>query len=220
MSLVVQITQVVGLYVYSNDFQRFAFLSVFVVDSLMCLFKGYALLVNADRLYSGLELGAYAFTLCGRRDTSWMRRRKPLLSGLLRMYAAVSYITLTIWLLAPLVVGGHVSLTRLDGTVATQRANIFNMWAPVSDATYNSTPVWSLFYAIEIIFCIVDVTIWVCFDCYAMTMCYMLIAQFDAMTAEYETLGRLVPDAEKNEPIPDHYDELICSIKDNQKIIE
>jgi hypothetical protein len=36
----------------------------------------------------------------------------------------------------------------------------------------------------------------------------------------YYNLLITIADAEKNEPIPDHYDELICSIKDNQKIIE
>lgn len=190
VSLAVLITQLAGLYVFSNDFQRFAFLSVVVVYSSMCLLKGRVLLVNADRLRGGLELAAYAFTSSGRRDPSRLRRCRALLGGLLRTFTAISYATLAVWLLAPWIVGGHATLIRLDGTVAEHRTNIFGLWVPVSEATYNSQPVWALIYATEVVMCTLNVVVWLLFDCYVMTMCYVLNAQFRAVADEYETLGR------------------------------
>lgn len=83
-----------------------------------------------------------------------------------------------------------MTLVRLDGTVVEQRTNIFNLWAPVSESTYNSPYVWALFYAIEMVLCILNVFIWLCFDGYAITMCYVLNGRFLAMADEYEALGR------------------------------
>lgn len=84
----------------------------------------------------------------------------------------------------------YVPFAKLDGTVGHYRTSIFNMWFPLSESLYNRLPVWTLVYAVEAFVGSVDVYNWLLFDCYLVTMCMVLTAQFETMSTAYETLGR------------------------------
>ncbi|KAE9545231.1 hypothetical protein AGLY_000774 [Aphis glycines] len=192
MSIVVQITQLVGLYYAVNDLQRFAFTTTVVSNSFLSLSKAYVLVTNVDRLRDGLEAARYEFTSCGSRDQRTVRRARAALSTIVRTFTVFSYVTCFFWILNPLsAIGEFLPLTNADGTVSRYRVTIYNYWLPVSVTVYNTTTVWALTYAVEMIVCFFNVNTWLLFDSYVLTMCFTFKAHFCTLSASYATIGHL-----------------------------
>lgn len=182
--------QVPWLYYALNDLQQFAYMAAIIVCGMMCAFKGYVLVNNSDRLWGLLDAAGYGYTEYGGRDPSALRRCRVTLSALLWSFVAFSYASLIVWIVLPFFVDEYTAITNLDGTVTRYRTTIHNMQFPVPLSVYNSRPVWTLIYVTEVYVCIVDVFIWTIFDCYLVTMCFVLNAQFRTMSTGYLTLGR------------------------------
>ncbi|XP_016657950.2 odorant receptor 2a-like [Acyrthosiphon pisum] len=225
--------QVPYLYYALNDLQRFAYMAAVIIYGMMCSFKGYVLVTNADRLWLVLNAADYGYTGCGHRDPSRLRRCRATLSALLRTFVALSYGTLIVWIVLPFFVDEYTGITNSDGTVTRYRTTIHNMQYPIPLAVYNSRPVWALIYVTELYVCIVNVFIWSLFDCYLVTMCFVLNAQFHTMSAGYGTLGirrtgSSPPDTtfagvrriKFDEIESNHYSDLISHIQDNQNLIK
>jgi hypothetical protein len=125
---------------------------------------------NADRMCATLEATRYAFTGCGGRDPSELRRCRATLSAILRTFVALSFGTLFVWVLIP--------------------------WFMASE--YDDMPyVWAVVYVVESIILTVNVFCWTSFDCYLVTMCFVFDALFRTMSTGYETLGRCRSSASK-----------------------
>jgi len=190
LTFCVQIVQLVGLFFAVNDLQRFAFTTTVVSNAFLCLFKGYVMVVHADRLLSGLETVRYDFTSCSARNQRTVHRSRAVLSKVLRTFAVISWVTCVIWATTPLLTtGDYLPLTNNDGTVSRYRVTIYNVWLPVPVTVYNATPVWALVYAVETISCFFNVFSWLLFDCYVVTMCFAFNAQFHTLSASYGTIG-------------------------------
>jgi len=196
MAVVVQLTQVVGLYTSTNDMSRFASMAVLAFNGLMCTFKGIVLVSNADRLWSVLDLARYRFTTCAHRRPADMRLTGAVVSTLLRTFATISYCTLVLWVVTPLLTnnGAYVTIVKQDGTPGAYRATINNIWLPgMSEELYNWTPVWVTIFGIEIAMLAVNVVSWMMIDCYIITVCFIFNAQFRTLSAGYETIGDQTP---------------------------
>lgn len=190
VSLGVQIVQLVGLYFAVSDLQRFAFTTTMVSYGFLCMTKGYILLMNADRLRDSLEVARYEFTSCSTRDQRMVRRSRAVLSTVLRTFAVFSWFTCIIWVLTPLfVMDDYLQVTNADDTVSNYRVTIFNMWLPVPVYMYNSTPIWSLVYMVEVVACLFTSFSWLLFDSYVVTMCVTFNAQFRSVSASCATIG-------------------------------
>lgn len=158
-----QSMQVCRLYLARHDIQMFANFGVLIINGLMCLLKGYMVVANADRMSVTLDAARYTFTNCGRRDPSKLRMCRIRLSKILRTFVGLSFGTLIVWLIMP--------------------------WFIQSE--YDEMPIiWTAVYVIESIILTVNVFCWTSFDCYLVTMCYVLEALFCTMSTGYETLGR------------------------------
>ncbi|KAE9532665.1 hypothetical protein AGLY_009746 [Aphis glycines] len=211
MTLGLQSMQVARLYLARHDFQMFANMAVLVINGLMCLLKGYMVVANADRMCSTLDAARYAFTGCGGRDPSELRRCRATLSTILRTFVALSFGTLFVWVLIP--------------------------WFMASE--YDDMPtVWAVVYVVESTILTVNVFCWTSFDCYLVTMCFVFDALFRTMSTGYETLGRsrsgdvklsarqqfdtVAAGAaiSKTSITDDNYDDLKSHIIDNKNIIE
>lgn len=186
----VHIVQTIGLYFVLNDLERFMFMTVMILNSLMCLFKAYVMVTNADQLWSILDVARYAFTSCSSQNTSEMHRCGATVSVLLRIFTVISYSSLVVWIATPWFMEEYVSVINMDGTVSYHRTTIYNQWYPVSDAVYNSPLVWTLIYTIEVAVCCTNVFSWSLFDCYVLTTCFFLKAHFHTLSAGCEGLGR------------------------------
>ncbi|KAF0765148.1 odorant receptor 22c-like [Aphis craccivora] len=163
MTLGLQSMQVCRLYLARHDFQMFANMAVLVINGLMCLLKGYMVVANADRMCATLDATRYAFTGCGGRNPSELRRCRATLSTILRAFVALSFGTLFVWVLIP--------------------------WFMASE--YDDMPtVWAVVYIVESTILTVNVFCWTSFDCYLVTMCFVFDALFRTMSTGYETLGR------------------------------
>lgn len=184
-----QCMQIVRLYLVLDDLQLFMYVAMMSTTILICTFKMYVVVMNLEKMWSMLDVAWYGFTLCGRRDPSRLRQCRDTLSTWLRTFVVLSSITLILWLFTPWYMDDYVPFVKFDGTVGHYRTSIFNMWFPISESVYNWLPVWVLIYLIEAFVCFVDVFNWLLFDCYLVTMCIVLTAQFDTMSAAYETLG-------------------------------
>ncbi|XP_050054942.1 odorant receptor 46a-like [Aphis gossypii] len=206
-----QSMQVCRLYLARHDIQMFANMGMLVVYGFMCLLKGHTTATNASRICVTLDAARYAFTGCGGRDPSVMRRCRATLSTILRTFVALSFGTLVVWVIIP--------------------------WFVASE--YDDMPtVWAVVYVVESIIFTVNVFLWTSFDCYLVTMCFVFDALFRTMSAGYEKLGHASrPHSHGRQPLRSHrgqdtdvkrnllkfsndYDDLVSHIKDNQKIIE
>lgn len=194
ISLVVQSMQLVGLYFAVNDLQRFVFTTTVVSNSFLSMSKAYVLVTNVDRLRDGLEAAQYEFTSCGSRDQRTVRRARAALSTIVRTFTVLSYVTCFMWAINPLsAIGEFLPVTNADGTVSRYRVTIYNVWLPVPVTVYNTTAVWAVLYAVEVIVCFFNVISWLLFDSYVLTMCFTFKAHFSTLSASYATIGH--PDA-------------------------
>lgn len=190
ITFVVQSMQLVGLYFAVNDIQRFAFTTTVVSNSVLSLSKAYVLVTNVDRLRDGLEAARYEFTSRGLRDQRTVRRARAVLSTVVRTFIVFSYVTCFIWALNPLsAIGEFVPVTNADGTVSRYRVTIYNIWLPVPVTVYNTTTVWALIYTVELIVCFFNVSSWLLYDSYVLTMCFTFKAQFRTLSTSYATIG-------------------------------
>ncbi|CAI6344477.1 unnamed protein product [Macrosiphum euphorbiae] len=237
LTLTIQLMQVVGLYTSVNDVQRFASLAVLAFNEITCSFKGILLVTNADRMRAVLDVAMYRYTTCGYRQPANMRLTSATVSTLLRTFTMIAYFMLVTWIVIPLFTGvDYVQIEHSDGTAGAYRKTIDNIWLPgMSETVYNWPPVWATIYATEVVMLTVDAVIWVMFDCYLITVCFVLNAQFRTLAAGYETIGRqrlnlrrgvdsLKSMGGKSDDGDidslDYYEELIVHIKDNQNIIK
>ncbi|XP_025420352.1 odorant receptor 46a-like [Sipha flava] len=223
LAFVLQGTQVVGLYFALNDFQRFANMAVLLISGLMSLYKGHVLAANAARVWDTLRVTRFAYVTCSGRDAGRLRRTGDALRPLLRAFYVFSYLTLAMWISMPCFMHDRVPMAAPDGTVAEYRMTVNNLWIPVPPAVYNAPAVWAPVYAVEAFMVSANVFVWVLFDCYLITMCFVLNAQLRTMSAAYEKLGVHGPAgvrAEKNEMKLNYYDDLIEHIKDSQRIMK
>lgn len=194
IAFALQVTQLFGLYYALNDLQRFTNMAVLVVCGMLCLFKGYVLITEAGRIWAVLDAARFGFMSSRRgrrRQQSALHRCRATLSVLLRTFVTFSYVTLAIWLAVPYLMDAYVSIADPHGIVDRYRLNINNLWVPVSGSVYNALPVWTMFYMIEAFLIIVNVFCWTTFDCFMITVCFALNAQFRTVSAGYQTLGRL-----------------------------
>ncbi|XP_025420356.1 odorant receptor 46a-like [Sipha flava] len=201
-------------------------MAMLVVCGTLSVYKGHVMVANADLIWDTLHVARYAFITCAGRDESELRRAGSLLRALLRAFVAVSYQTLAIWIAIPWLTDDRVPVANGDGTMAEYRMNVNNLWTPLPVAVYNATAVWAVVYAIEVFLITVNVFFWALFDCYLVTMCFVLNAQFHTIAAAYEKLAwspsphRHSGIRENNDGFElDHYDNLILHIKDNQRIM-
>lgn len=195
LAIGLQTMQIAGLFFALNDFQRFAKMAMQAINGLLCLYKGYTLVTNADRLWSTLDVTRYGFLESYDRRHGYppnvLLECRATLTLLLRMFATLSYLTLVIWIVEPFFSANvYMPITQRDGTVHDYRMTINNLWMPVSQSVYNSPLVWVLIYLINAFMLIINAFCWIMFDCYIVTMCFTLNAQFHAMSDIYETLGR------------------------------
>lgn len=187
------IMQIFRLYLAFDDLQTFMYSAMLMTVGLNCIFKGYAMVTNAERLRAVLDVTLYGFTSCGRRDPSELRRCRETLFFWLRMFAEFGYITAIIWIVTPLFIIEDSPYVKLDGTVGHYRQTVLNCWFPVSETVHNWIPVWTLIYMIETVVSLTYISSSMLFDSYLITVCMVLSAQFRTMSAAYETLGSNSP---------------------------
>lgn len=211
------VTQLGALYFMLKDFERLSQIVLVVNVSLTTCSKGYVLVRHPDRMWRVLELARYTFTTSGRRDPSELIRCRSALATLGRTFVALNYCVLFVWLSSPFFIREPLRVVHRDGTVAEHRAAVQNLWTPLSDDTYNSTPCWTIIYCFEVYIGAFNVFVWVIFDCYMMAVCLVLNAQFRTVTAAYQTLGNRRH--RDHSTTTGHYDDLVCYIEDNQRII-
>lgn len=215
--LSVSATQLGAMYFMLKDFERMAQIFMAVTISLTSCTKGYVLARQADRLWRILEMARYGFTLSGRRNPSELNRSRAMISSLGKTYALFSLYVFVVWMVSPFFIREPLRVIHRDGTVAELRVSVQNLWTPLPDAVYNSMPYWIIIYSIESFIGMFNVLVFVMFDCYMMTVCLVFNAQFRSVTAAYQSLGNRL---HRDDSITTgHYDELICYIKDNQRII-
>lgn len=159
-----QIIQTVRLFNALDDLQLFLHIAMLLVNGLICLLKGYMMVINADRLWSILDVALIKFTSCGYRKRSQLYRCQQTVSTWLKTLAGLSYGTLLFWIAAPWFMTFHLD---------------------------NSSITWTLIYLIEMFIMCMNVTCWLLFDCYFVAMCFVLCAQFQTMFTSYKTLGYL-----------------------------
>lgn len=172
-----------------HDFQRCTFTAVMLAYGLMTSLKGFAVLGHAPRLLAVLQVARATFARCARRRPGPMRRCRVTVSRLLRATVAMCYGTYAFWAAVPWCLSERVAVPRADGTVARYRATVNNMWFPLPEAAHNSPAGWAALYATEALVGLVDVFAWMLFDCYLITVCFALDAQFRTLAAGYATLG-------------------------------
>lgn len=158
-----QIVQSVRLYWALDDIQQFLFLASVLITGLMCILKGYVMVTNAKHLWSVLDVATYAFTTAGCQDPSILRQCRDTLSIWLHTFVVLSYCTLAFWNAAPWFVGS---------------------------AIYESPVIWTLVYLMEAFILTVNVFCWLLFDCYFVTITFVLRAQLLTIAAGYESVGR------------------------------
>ncbi|VVC26167.1 Olfactory receptor, insect [Cinara cedri] len=219
LMLMTYIIQISALYFAMNDFQRLAHQTLVLSVCVVTWIKGYLLIWNADRMWPVLELGRYAFTSSGHRDPSKLIQCHATLSTMVRLFAAFYYWVLVAWLASPFFIHEPTKIIHLDGTVSKHRMTVLNLWMPLSEAEYNSTKYWAVVYGIEVMTCTINVFIWTMFDCYIMTVCFVLEAQFRTLEIAYTEIGHRQPWDDSTVPAADDYGRLISHIKDNQKIV-
>lgn len=182
--------QIAVIYLAIDDFPRLAYMLLLITVAYTCLFKAYVLLRYADKMWSILELAGYTFTSSGRRDSSVLIRCRYTLSTVLRVFVGLNYCTLISWLISPLFIHEPVSVTILDGTIVHYRTAVFNLWTSLSEQVYNSPLGFATIYLIECFVCSYNLLLWTVFDCYVMTVCYVIHANFRTVIAAYKTLGQ------------------------------
>lgn len=190
------VVNVWALYRASGDFQRFTYLIMVLTYTYTCLVKAYALLTDSRRLRAVLDVARYAYTSCGRRNQSRLTRCRAYLRALLRVYVVFNLFGGFVWLLTPVFAYQRVVVVvvvGLTGTVHHYRMNIINLWVPLSEAAYNSPGGWTLVYGYESFVALFTMCVRLMFDCYLLTVCFALTAQFGTVVAGYETLGRSTP---------------------------
>lgn len=194
IAFALQVTQLLGLYYAVNDLQRFTNMAVLVVCGMLCVFKGYVVITQGERMWAVLDAARYGFASPPRRgrrrQLAALRRCRTTLSVLLRGFVAFSYATLAVWLAVPFLMDAHVPVADVSGTVDRYRLNINNLWVPVPGSVYNAPAVWTMFYAVEAFLIVVNVFCWALFDCFMITACFVLNVQFRNVSAMYRTLGR------------------------------
>lgn len=219
LMLAIFITQIGALYFALNDFQRLAHMIMVLSFCLITCFKGYVLVRNANRMWPVLELGRYSFTSSGHRDPSKLIQCRAVVFTMVRLFAMFNYCVLAVWLVSPFFIHEPITIIHLDGTVSKHPTVILNVWVPLSEAKYNSPPYWTVIYGIEVLITIFNVIVWTMFDCYMMTVCFVLDAQFRTVATAYQTTGQHHLRDDSTLPTTYHFNRLICHIKDNQKIV-
>jgi len=184
------LTQVVRILLATGDLERFVFTILINTTLLNMQYKYYVMVTNADSLRDIMDVTSYGFTSCGRRDRTPLHRCRDAFRPWLRVYTIISVLSTLVWVISPLLVADYAPFDKLDGTVGCYRQTVYNMWFPISERAHNWTPVWSALYAVEIVITVITLPGWVLFDCYLVTVCMLLAAQFRTMTATCETLGR------------------------------
>lgn len=181
--------QIVGMYTAIDDFPRFAYMVLLSAVGYTCTIKGYLLCWRADLMWPVLKLAGYGFTSSGRRDPSELIRCRGTLSLVLRILVTINYLTLVAWLVLPLFTQQSGLAVDLDKTVVLYRATVYNLWIPLTEKAYDSPLGYMAIYAFEMTVVIYNLTIWTMFDCYMMTMCFVLNSNFRTMAAVYKTFG-------------------------------
>lgn len=185
----VQCMQAVRLFLVVEDLQLFPYLLMIFSGTSPCAYKAYVLMTKGDRFWAVLDAARYGFMSCGHRDPSRLRRSRRALVTWLRPFVGLVVCTMTVWLLSPWFADDRVARVKLDGTVGRYRPSTYDFWYPVPESVYNWTPVWSVVYAFESYILIANSTCFWLFDCFLITMCVALGAQFHTLSAAYETLG-------------------------------
>lgn len=187
------IMQFFRLYLTLDDLQTCVYSAMVMTIGMNCIYKGYVMVTNAERLRAVLDVTLYGFTSCGGRDPSELRRCQEILFFWLRMFVKLSCIATIAWIVMPLLMIEYLPYAKLDGTVGYYRQTILNYWFPVSEAIYNWMPVWILIYMIETVVSLTNISYMMLFDSYLITVCMVLSAQFRTMSAAYKTLGSSSP---------------------------
>lgn len=200
--------QMVGLYYTLNDFNRLMYMFMLVVYGMLCNYKLYVLVVNADRVLDVLGTASFRFVTCTGRDPVPLRRCRAVLRTALRTFVLSSYVTVVMWVAAPLigVADYRVPVVQPDGTVAEYRMTINNLWLPVSVDTFNWRPVWAVAYAIESYIILFNATCWCWFDSFLFTGCFVFNAQFHSLANAYEQLGRRRRDRRDSNDLHESYE--------------
>lgn len=190
LSFVLLCLESVRLCLAVKDFILFQYELMKHVNVMIGMFKGYSVVMNADILWDVLEAARYKFTSCGRQDPSILHQYRHSLKIWLRTFTMLFCSTGIAWVLAPWFINEYIMLPKLDGTVGYYRSSVYNLWYPVTDSTYNWLPFWIVTYMYEALMIVIIVNIFLLFDIFFFTMCAILAAQFQTLTAAYETLGQ------------------------------
>jgi len=183
-------TQAMRVYLTLGDMQTFLLTVVSVAVMSDTMFKGHVMVTRAVELGGVLDVAQYWYTAGGRADPSELRRCRTTLSVWLRVFVAYNTVSFIVWTATPWFIDDTVPFAKLDGTVGRFRQTVLNWWYPVSETAFNWTPVWTAICALETAVCSLNVFCWTLFQCYTVTACEALSAQFRTVTAAYETLGR------------------------------
>lgn len=181
--------QIVRLYLELSNFQSFVNIAGVTIVEELCVFKGYVLVTNADRLWGLMDVAMYGFTSYGRHNLPELRNTREMLSRLLCWMVVGYYGVTTLWTSATWFMEEFNPFFKLDGTVGEYRQTIFNLWIPVSEDVFNWTPVWSVVYMIEMVIVYLYTFLWLMFDCYLLAVCIALKAQSHVISTAYRNLG-------------------------------
>lgn len=171
LSLALQVVQVYRLHLASDDFQTFTFMTVVMIGTLLCSYKGHVIVTKADSLHTVLDVARYAFTTYGLRYPNALHSHRDRLSTLLRTFAGISYVTLAAWVVFP-------------GMMKTGTGN-----GADKEPTLAYTVGQKALVVVEGYVVSVNVFCWVLFDTYVITLCFVLMAQFRTLSAGYRALG-------------------------------
>lgn len=184
--------QIVRMYSSFDDLQLFLYTVCEIIIGQINMYKAYLIIMNKDRLWNLLDVTQSRFTTCSTRDSFRLHQSKKSLTFWLKVSTILGLIMAIVWILAPCFVK-NIAFNKLDGNLGYYKANVLNNWYPISESIYNRLPIWFLFYVIEAFLFLVSLSIILIFDCYLATICVLLKAHFDTMSAAYETLGNRPP---------------------------
>lgn len=182
--------QTFSVYFSRVDLEFFTYMTLVQVNGLLCLYKGYVMVTNADEMCDVLRVARREFTSGSLRDPRDLRQSRSVLVLVLRTFVGLSYSTLAVWLSIPfLLTSFYVPVFNHDGTISQCRLAIYNMWYPVPEATYNWWPVWFLIYLVEAFLVSINAFLWTSFDSYLVTTNFAFNAQFNTLTENCGQIG-------------------------------
>jgi len=147
------------------DIRHIVYAPILFTYGTMCVYKGLTVIKHGDRMRSTLDVAKYEYTSIGRRDATELRQCRGRVSVWLRVYVVFSMLTVLMWCVEP--------------------------WttAAVEDGGAHAVVVWAMYNIAETCVICINTVCYSMFDCYLVTVCFVLNAQYRSVARAYSSIG-------------------------------